>query len=147
MLCCAFSFLHTSYHTKVPGTRVYTCIDFTKKHAQLSSAQLAQKRSAVLCHAVRCGAVPCRAVLCFLFRTYQVSYESTTYQGMYVHRVTAKKLTQLAQLAQLAQQRRAVPCPVVRCGAVTCCTVPCCVLSFVHTVVPGTNPIYVCTYI
>ena len=47
--------------------------------AQLSAAQLssAAQRRAVPCAALRCGALLC----CAMLRTYQVSYESTRYQG------------------------------------------------------------------
>ena len=58
MPCCAFSFVHTGYHAKVPGTRVFTCIEsHKKKRTQLNRGV----RSAAPCGAVRCCAVLCCA--------------------------------------------------------------------------------------
>ena len=61
-------------------------------------------------------------------------YESTRYQGLYVHRITKKKThTHPLSSAVLAQRRsatpcgaRAVPCLAVRCSAVQCGAVRCC---------------------
>ena len=58
VLCCAFSFVHTRHHTRVPGIRYQVC---TYMESQKTDTQLS---STVRCHALPCGAVPCRAVPC-----------------------------------------------------------------------------------
>ena len=75
------------------------------------------------CRALPCVALPCCAVL----RTYQVSYESTRYQGMYVHRkYNHKKSTPtLLSLASSTAQRCVVRCRALPCGTVPCRAVPC----------------------
>ena len=100
--------------------------------AQLSSTlNLAQLSSAAQHRAVSCGA------LCFLFRsyllfrTYQVSYESTRYQGM---------CSSASSAAQRSTVRcRTMTCSVVRCGAVPCCAV----LSLEY--IARINPVHVRT--
>ena len=59
-------FVHTRYHTKVPGTRVCMYTESRKKHtrsAQLSYLSGAAQRRAVPWGVVLCRAVPCFAVL------------------------------------------------------------------------------------
>ena len=66
MLCGAFSFVLTRYHTNLPGTRICTYVESHQKAhpPQLTSASSEAQRSAVRCRAVRCCAVRCLAVRC-----------------------------------------------------------------------------------
>ena len=69
-------------------------------------------------------------------------YESSRYQGLYVHRISKKHTHARSAQLLLAQRRsaapcgaRAVPCLAVRCSAVQCCAVRCrallCFLSYI----------------
>ena len=95
----------------------------------------------MLCGAVRCCAVLCRAMRCFLFLTYQISYERTMYQGMYVGRVTPKP-----HPAQLSSAISAAQHSAVRCRAVRCCDALCCVALYFHTHQESTRYTHVRTY-
>ena len=77
------------------------------------------------CRVVLCCAVPCCALLRILFRTYQASYESTRYQGMYVRRITQKSTSSSAQFSYLSS--------TAQCRAVRCCDALCCAVIFFNT--------------
>ena len=102
--CYAFDFVRVRYHAKVAGARLCTYIGSQQKNC----------------------AVPGRPVLCFLFRTNQVSFESTRYQGMYVPTITQKSTPAQLSLASSAAPRSAVRFRTLSCGAVLCLAVPCC---------------------